>query len=124
MADFHFDQPVPSGAAVILRQLGHTVVTAWDLGMRYADDSEHLLHAAQHGRVLVTRDRDLESLRVAWKLWSQAWGLQPLPEHAGILIVSSHWRAAEVANALHQFISQGRPLANRLYRYDGTRWVG
>lgn len=118
MEALHLDQSVPSGAVLILRQHGHAAVTARDLGMRHADDALHLLEAALQRRILVTRDNDFLSLHIAWHDWPRAWGVQPLPEHAGILIVSSQWRAVRAAQEIESVLQQGWPLTNVLYRYE------
>lgn len=103
-------------------QLGHTVVTRWQLGMMQAEDAEHLLHAAQSGRVLVTRDKDFSGLHVAWQLWVGVWQVQPQPEHGGILLVPSHWSVTHTAREVDAFVQGGPRLTNVMYEHDGARW--
>ncbi|WP_084696232.1 DUF5615 family PIN-like protein [Salisaeta longa] len=46
----------------VLNDAGHDVVTASDIGMAQAKDTELLEHAIRESRVLVTRDRDFGRL--------------------------------------------------------------
>ncbi|MBI2806321.1 MAG: DUF5615 family PIN-like protein [Planctomycetes bacterium] len=59
---FLTDQDVWAATTVFLRGLGQDVVTASELGLAQADDVDLLKLAQQHGRILVTRDRDFGSL--------------------------------------------------------------
>ena len=59
MANFYTDHDVSLRVASLLRQLGHTAVTARDLGLERAGDDEHLLTAAQRGWILVTHNNTL-----------------------------------------------------------------
>jgi hypothetical protein len=121
VADFHLDQSVPSGAAVELRRQGHRVTTARDLNMHEAADAEHLLHAAEHRRILVSRDLDFLELQTAWHQWPPFWQAPARPAHAGIVLVSSNWRAVQAAQEIVQFLGQGWPLDDMLYWLDGAR---
>jgi hypothetical protein len=124
VAEFHLDQNVPPSCAPLLRQAGHTVVTAWALGMQYAEDAEHLLYAAQTSRILVTRDRDFLGLHAAWLLWPVAWQVAPLPQHAGIVLIPGNWSVPQAAQELHAFVQGGRVLVNTLHEHDNVRgWL-
>ena len=125
MADLHVDQSVPGGTGRLLAQGGHAVVTARGLGMWQAEDPEHLLHAALHHRILITRDNDFLTLHIAWLLWSQAWQVQPLPEHAGIVIIPSQWPVHVAAREIDALRRHGVPFSNILYRYEAPPggWV-
>jgi predicted nuclease of predicted toxin-antitoxin system len=91
VARFHIDQNAPGRAlAALLYPAGHDVKTAGDLHMTRALDAEHLLAAARAQRILVSRDHDYLDLHTAWHRWAAAWGVHPLPEHAGILIIDNH----------------------------------
>ena len=70
MATFHADQNVPRALAEELRQRGHTVFRAVELGLFAADDPAHLLRAARDGRILLTKDNDFVDLHIAWFLWA------------------------------------------------------
>jgi hypothetical protein len=121
VADFHIDQNTPPSLASTLHRLGHVALTARDLGMRQARDAEHLLHAAQHGRIIVTRDKDFLELHLAWIRWPVAWGISPLPFHAGILVIPSVWTVPLAAREIETFLRTGPMLANALHEYVVNR---
>lgn len=56
------DQDVYSVTAKFLRDAGHDVITASDIGCSRATDTELLGFAHQEGRIMVTRDRDFGEL--------------------------------------------------------------
>lgn len=56
------DQDVYGVTVRFLRSSGHDVVTAADLGLPQAADSELLAAAKSQGRILTTRDRDFGGL--------------------------------------------------------------
>ncbi|MCY3023300.1 MAG: DUF5615 family PIN-like protein [Planctomycetota bacterium] len=56
------DQDVYALTARFLADAGHDVETARQLGLSQAPDAGLLIAARQHGRVLVTRDRDFGNL--------------------------------------------------------------
>jgi hypothetical protein len=123
VADFHIDQNTPPSLAPELRRLGHTALTARDLGMRQARDAEHLLHAAQHGRIVITRDKDFLELQIAWLRWPVAWGLSPSPSHAGILVIPSVWPVPYAAQEIDAFLQGMAGVTNLLYEYMvGQGW--
>jgi predicted nuclease of predicted toxin-antitoxin system len=59
---FFLDQDVYAMTARFLKDSGHDVLTASDLGMSTASDSTLLDAAHQDSRILVTRDRDFGGL--------------------------------------------------------------
>lgn len=59
---FLLDQDVYATTARFLKDLGHDVVTAADIGHSQAGDSELLSIAQEQGRMFVTRDRDFGEL--------------------------------------------------------------
>ena len=59
---FLLDQDVYEMTARFLRDLGHDVVKASELGLSRAPDSILLTAAREQGRVFVTRDRDFGEL--------------------------------------------------------------
>jgi predicted nuclease of predicted toxin-antitoxin system len=59
---FLSDQDVYAATTAFLRGLGHDVVTASQLGLAQADDSELLRVAHEQERIFVTRDRDYGGL--------------------------------------------------------------
>jgi predicted nuclease of predicted toxin-antitoxin system len=59
---FLADQDVYANTVRSLSGLGHEVVTAGQLGLAQADDTELLRVAHEQGRIFVTRDRDFGAL--------------------------------------------------------------
>jgi len=59
---FLVDQDVYAATLRFIRALGHDAVTASELGLSQASDTELLSVAQRQGRVLVTRDRDYGGL--------------------------------------------------------------
>jgi predicted nuclease of predicted toxin-antitoxin system len=59
---FLLDQDVYALTARFLRELGHDVVTAAELGLARAPDTALLARAGQEGRLFVTRDKDFGGL--------------------------------------------------------------
>lgn len=138
MARFHLDHNVSNRIATVLRDHGHDVVTAWDLGLMGADDDVHLSVATDDRRVLVTQNKDdFILLHRAWRRWSALWraanlqaGINVVPyPHTGILIIpqSPHMTPDEAAMAVHHLILLSAvSLDDELYRYDwqtGQGWV-
>jgi hypothetical protein len=120
----YLDQNLMPDAALRLRQLGHDVLRAADLGYQRAEDAEHLLNAAHLRRVLVTKDRDFRGLQVGWRLWAADWGVRPTPQHAGFLLTPGHWSAVTIAQEVTAFFGLGLRLENVLYEYDDKQSLG
>ena len=59
---FLTDQDVYALTSQLLRELGHDVITAAEIGLSRAADTELLARAHQEGRILVTRDKDFGTL--------------------------------------------------------------
>jgi hypothetical protein len=119
VAAFYLDEDVALAIDFELRIYQHDVVNVRDLGLKGERDAVHLANAARQGRLLVTRNRhDFETLHVAWQHWPQLWGVAPLPEHPGILLIPDWWRPVEAAQEIDAFVGSGTPLTNMLYRYD------
>ena len=59
---FLTDQDVSPITFRLLSSLGHDVVTAAQLGLSHAGDADLLRVAQEHGRILVTRDRNFGGL--------------------------------------------------------------
>ena len=59
---FYLDENLPQAVADGLRQRGLDVVTVHELGRRGLPDPDHLAHAHELGRVLVTHDQDFFTL--------------------------------------------------------------
>jgi hypothetical protein len=124
VAELYLDHNVAAETAVRLRALGHGARTAADAGLERARDQRQLLEAARRGWVLITYNwADFRLLHDAWREWPPAWGLDPAPLHAGILVVPppdrprGRWLAAEAAERLAAFVAGAPPLANTLHRW-------
>lgn len=108
MASFYTDHNVALQVALLLRQAGHTAITARDLGLERAGDDAHLLVAAPHGWILITHNRQhFLLLHDAWRRWLQVFGVSAM--HAGILI-PPHGLPAQTVRLLHEFLTAGFPL--------------
>lgn len=59
---FLLDQDVYAATAQFLRNSGHDVVTAAEIGCSQSADSDLLRIAQEQNRILITRDRDFGSL--------------------------------------------------------------
>jgi predicted nuclease of predicted toxin-antitoxin system len=59
---FLLDQDVYALTERFLREIGYDVLTASDLGLSRAQDSDLLKLAVEQGRIFVTRDRDYGNL--------------------------------------------------------------
>ena len=59
---FLIDQDVYALTVTFLRRLGHDVVTAAEIGMLRATDSDLLARATSEARLLLTRDKDFGGL--------------------------------------------------------------
>jgi hypothetical protein len=125
VADLYLDQNIPRRVALLLVANGRTVHTARQLGLHKASDHQHLLIAAQRGWILVTRDKDFLLLHRAWQDWALAWGVAPIPEHRGILVVSDHWHLQRLADEVDALLTRlgGAPSVNTLYEWqDPAGW--
>ena len=122
MAALHLDNDIPIALASYLTEQGHTVVTALALGMTAAPDEQHLLAAANAGRMLVSHNwKDYRLLHAAWLTWSRAWGITQ--DHAGIL-VPAQASLQLLGPAIGSFLAEDHPLTNRLWRWTSTAgWV-
>ncbi|HXG64179.1 MAG TPA: DUF5615 family PIN-like protein [Blastocatellia bacterium] len=76
---FLLDQDVYALTARFLRDQGHDVVTAAEIGRSQAADSELLGIAQEQNRIFVTRDRDFGGLVYVMKLGAGVIYLRLLP---------------------------------------------
>ena|SRR5215211_889926 len=91
------------------------------------DDAALLLIAAELSLVLVTYNvSHFALLHRAWIAWSQAWALDPPPDHAGILLIHPapgydfNQMAAEIATFLAG-LGQPTSLRNRAFAWSAVR---
>jgi len=78
---FLLDQDVYAITCRLLINLGHDVVTAFELGLSQASDLELLKIASEKDRILVTRDRHFGGLVFVQKLGSGVIYLRVLPSN-------------------------------------------
>jgi hypothetical protein len=126
VAEYYLDHDVARDIGRQLTARGHPARTAHELGLERGRDDEHLLLAAQQRWILVTHNRkDFTLLHAAWRRWFVAYGVVPLPEHAGILVIRQKvWLADEAAVEISRFVQSGVVLANELYEWTPSRgWV-
>lgn len=76
---FLLDQDVYASTARFLRESGHDVVSAAQIGCSQAADSELLSIAQEQGRIFVTRDRDFGGLVFVRELGAGVIYLRILP---------------------------------------------
>ena len=123
MARFYLDENVPRQVGQLLSQEGHDSVHAYDLGNRQTPDPEHLLVAANPGRVLVTFNRkDFGLLHQFWTALN-IWG-NLTHHHAGILSSWGQIPDGQWAALIHSFISPEPALDNQMWEWQRQqqRW--
>ena len=76
---FLLDQDVYTSTARFLREMGHDVIRAGEVGLSRAADDELLRTAQENGRILVTRDRDYGNLVFAGGMGGGVIYLRVLP---------------------------------------------
>ena len=76
---FLTDQDVYAITVRFLMELGHDVITASEIGLSRADDSDLLKTACDQNRIFITRDRDFGGLVFVEKLGSGVIYLRMLP---------------------------------------------
>jgi predicted nuclease of predicted toxin-antitoxin system len=101
---FLTDQDVYAGTIAFLQQLGHDVVTAAQLGLSRADDTDLLQAAQSQGRIFVTRDRDFGNLVFVQALGTGVIYLRMLPStqlavHAELERVLNQYSEADLLKA-------------------------
>ena len=103
--------------AAVLRQDGHDVVRASEVGDARADDATILDRAKRDGRILVTLDAHFGD-----------WTVLPLSTHPGVIRLRAHpTTTANVASVLLPLLRgrEGSELANQLViaSSKGSRWI-
>jgi len=76
---FLTDQDAYAITVRFLMELGHDVITASEIGLSRADDSDLLKTACDQNRIFITRDRDFGGLVFVEKLGSGVIYLRMLP---------------------------------------------
>lgn len=75
----YLDQMFRAELAGLLREKGHDVVRASEVGQDRSNDSEILAHAIRENRVLVTMDDHFGD-----------WAVLPLESHPGVIRIKAH----------------------------------
>ncbi|HLI27520.1 MAG TPA: DUF5615 family PIN-like protein [Chloroflexota bacterium] len=125
MAAFYIDNCLSPKIADELQHRQHQAAATRHRQLGRAGDHEQLLTAYQNREILVTGNlRDFLLLHDAWCLWLSAFVTPSPPSHLGILVVpQQYWDPATAAHELALFVTSGRVLTNRVYRYRrGHGW--
>jgi predicted nuclease of predicted toxin-antitoxin system len=101
---FLLDQDIYALTERFLRKQGHDVVTAAELGLSRATDSDLLKTAGNQGRVFITRDRDYGNLVFVHNAGSGVIYLRILPStikdvHAELKNVLETYHETELAKS-------------------------
>ncbi len=116
MARFYLDENISRDVGSALAQNAHDVVHAVDVGNQSKPDPEHLLVAAESGRILVTFNRrDFRELHRFWTALN-AWGNLD-QHHAGILTSWGDIADEQWAGLIHAFVSLGPDLDNQMWEW-------
>ena len=122
----YFDENMPQEMEHVLRRMGYTVHTVYEVGASSEDDSTHLRLSAERGWVLITQDRR-DFRRLHW-LWTSLykWGVLH-EEHGGILTMYQTRRSgpySDWAMAIHEFLQPRDTLRGEMYmwRPSQSRW--
>jgi predicted nuclease of predicted toxin-antitoxin system len=100
--------------ATLLRKVGHRVVVPADVGLRGAEDAEHLLHAVQNDLILITRNHD--DFRMLHLLVQATGG-----RHRGIFVIrrdndpTRDMKDRDVVRSIANLEAAGVPIANELH---------
>lgn len=113
----YLDQMLHLDVARALRDQGHDVIRAAEIGQERADDAEVLARAKREGRILVTIDKHFGN-----------WVVLPLAQHPGVIRVAVHPTLTEnVLGVLLPFLGahDAEELQNHLVILSnaGQRWI-
>jgi len=115
---FLLDQDVYALTEHFLREQGYDVVTASELGLSRALDTELLKTASEHGRIFITRDRDYGNLVFVHHVGSGVIYLRILPSdmnevHAELKKVLESNNEGELAKSF-VVVEKGRHRIRRI----------
>ena len=117
MARFYLDEHIHRDVGEMLTQYGHDAVHAYYVGHHSTPDTDHLLFAADSGRILVTLNRkDFEALHRLWIALNTWVGMDR--EHAGILTTWGQISPAEWAGPMHFFLGQRPRMNNQMWEWN------
>jgi predicted nuclease of predicted toxin-antitoxin system len=117
VARLYLDQMFRIELAALLRDAGHDVVQASEIGQARADDAQILERAVQEERTLVTLDGHFGD-----------WVVLPLSEHFGVIRVKAHPTSSEnVARVLLPLLMNHSPVSFRnklvIASQNRVRWI-
>ena len=109
MAAFHLDENFPFPVALVLRDLGHDVLTAFEAGNagRSVADSEVLAFATSVGRAVLTLNRS-DFIRLHRRN----------PDHMGIVVCTEDRDAAGLASRIVEAVHSRESLRHQLIRVN------
>jgi hypothetical protein len=113
--NLYLDEDMAKGALVTrLRRAGHQVVVPADAALLGAWDPRHLLHAVQHGLVLISKNHDdFKDLHLLIQATSG--------QHPGMLVIRADndprrdMKDGDIAQAIHNLERAGVPVANEFH---------
>ena len=113
----YLDQMFRTELADILRNSGHDVVRAGEVGQSRADDEEIMTRVVEEGRLLITLDE-----------YFGDWAILPLDKHPGVIRLKIHPPLIEkLAERLLSFLQRHEQsaLANHLIilSQQRERWI-
>jgi predicted nuclease of predicted toxin-antitoxin system len=113
----YLDQMLRFELASLLREAGHDVVRASEIGQARADDDLILKRAVQEGRILISLDGHFGD-----------WAVLPLSQHFGVIRVKVHPTSTEnVAKILLPLLANYSPVdfTNKLViaSRNRIRWI-
>ena len=124
----YLDENVTEHLVPALILLGFDVVSTSQLGRKGTSDALQLLVAAEHERVLITRNvKDFRAMHEAWVAWSRAWGATAVARHAGILIIepgsgrAGGLSVALLASVVRELADTSGVRTNRLYSWNADQ---
>jgi hypothetical protein len=115
MADFYSDSHVSFDMLGLIEIAGHTVVKSQAVGLRDAEDHEHLWYAAQHQRIVISSDTGFAIWYRMWLFFARAWKADV--HHAGILIIPSKSRfgVESATQAIDSYVRDQSDLTDQCF---------
>ena len=121
----YLDDDVFPAASDLLRDRGHSVVCASDVGNHGKRDRDHLFYCFQSGHTLVTFNAsDFVYLHHVWQSLV-SWGVLSLP-HKGILTFSRQILLQDLCEVIGRLLQQNVTFDGILYTWvvaKESRWI-
>lgn len=108
---------IDAEVAEVLRQIGHDVIRANEVGLAEADDADIMSSAIASNRLLITLDEDFGD-----------WSILPLDRHPGVVRIKAAPATGErILGLIKKFLEQygDRNFADHLIivRDEKIRWI-